>query len=144
MEGNCALCTGLCCRYFAITIRTPRNYEDYDELWWAMMHQPVEVYAEDVGTPEEAWTMRVPMKCEHLTEENRCGFYEKRPNVCREYGVDECEMSDAEDEPVDFWFETAEEFRRHCVSIGVSLTGKHRGKVVKRRRPVRPLPTFST
>lgn len=142
MNGDCSICTGLCCRYFAVAIQTPEAYEDYDELWWALMHQPVEIYVENAGLADEEWTLRVHLKCEHLATENRCTFYAHRPNVCREYSTEECEMSDIEDEPVSFWFENADQFRRHCEKIGVHLTGKNRGKAVRRRRGIKPFVPF--
>ena len=142
MNGDCSVCTGLCCRYFAVTINTPRDYDDYDEYWWALMHKPVEIHAEGVGTPDEEWTLRVHLKCEHLTGDNRCDAYHDRPNVCREYTTEECEMSDFEEDPADLWFETADEFRLYCRRIGVHLTGRRRGKTSRRRRTRKALVPF--
>lgn len=31
----------------------------------------------------------VGMRCPHLTAENLCGIYERRPQVCRDYSADE-------------------------------------------------------
>ncbi len=31
----------------------------------------------------------VGQRCEHLTEDNLCGIYERRPEVCRRYKADE-------------------------------------------------------
>jgi hypothetical protein len=36
------------------------------------------------------------MRCPHLTDENLCGIYDRRPQVCRDYVADEvCRMIDA-------------------------------------------------
>jgi hypothetical protein len=36
------------------------------------------------------------MRCPHLTEDNLCGIYDRRPRVCRDYAADEvCRMIDA-------------------------------------------------
>lgn len=36
------------------------------------------------------------VRCPHLTPDNRCGIYEDRPKVCRDYGADElCDAIDA-------------------------------------------------
>ncbi len=36
------------------------------------------------------------MRCPHLTEDNLCGIYDRRPQVCRDYAADEvCRMIEA-------------------------------------------------
>ncbi|MGA9519992.1 MAG: YkgJ family cysteine cluster protein [Myxococcaceae bacterium] len=36
------------------------------------------------------------LRCPHLTEENLCGIYERRPQICRDYAADEvCQMIEA-------------------------------------------------
>jgi Fe-S-cluster containining protein len=36
------------------------------------------------------------MRCPHLTEDNLCGIYDRRPRVCRDYAADEvCRLIDA-------------------------------------------------
>ena len=36
------------------------------------------------------------MRCPHLTADNLCGVYERRPQVCRDYGADEvCRVIEA-------------------------------------------------
>ena len=36
------------------------------------------------------------LRCPHLTAENLCGIYERRPQVCRDYAADEvCRMIEA-------------------------------------------------
>lgn len=38
----------------------------------------------------------VGMRCPHLTEENLCAVYERRPQICRDYEPDEvCRMIEA-------------------------------------------------
>ena len=38
----------------------------------------------------------VGMRCPHLTEDNLCAIYERRPQICRDYAADEvCRMIDA-------------------------------------------------
>ena len=32
--------------------------------------------------------------CQHLQADNRCGNYEDRPHICREYSTDACEYDD--------------------------------------------------
>ncbi len=36
------------------------------------------------------------MRCPHLTDENLCGIYDRRPQICRDYAPDEvCRMIEA-------------------------------------------------
>jgi uncharacterized protein len=36
------------------------------------------------------------LRCPHLTSENLCGIYDRRPQICRDYGADEvCRMIEA-------------------------------------------------
>ncbi len=38
----------------------------------------------------------VGMRCPHLTEDNLCGVYERRPKICRDFAADEvCRMIEA-------------------------------------------------
>jgi Fe-S-cluster containining protein len=32
--------------------------------------------------------------CQHLLPDNRCGNYEDRPQICRDYNTDACEYDD--------------------------------------------------
>ena len=36
----------------------------------------------------------VHTQCQHLEENNRCGIYETRPDICREYSTKNCEYED--------------------------------------------------
>ena len=35
----CTKCTGLCCRYFALPIDTPEEWDDYDDIRWYLCHE---------------------------------------------------------------------------------------------------------
>ena len=88
-EVLCSYCTALCCRYFSIHIDTPRTRKDFDNLRWFMMHGRISVYVEE-GT----WYLCVYGDCQHLQSDNRCGNYENRPQICRDYSTDACEYDD--------------------------------------------------
>jgi Fe-S-cluster containining protein len=88
-EVLCSFCTALCCRYFSVPIETPTTRKDFDNLRWFMMHGHITVYVE-----EGVWYLCVYGDCKHLQADNRCGNYEDRPRICREYSTDACEYDD--------------------------------------------------
>ena len=85
-ENLCDHCTGKCCRYFSLPIKTPETWDDYDEIRWFLAHGQCLVYL-DQGT----WYLMVLSPCQYLMPDNRCGIYHDRPFVCREYTTRDCE-----------------------------------------------------
>jgi len=77
----CHLCPAACCRYFALEIDRPVTPRDYDQIRWFLVHENVSVWVQD-----SAWHLEVGNRCKYLKSDNRCGEYETRPEVCREYG----------------------------------------------------------
>jgi hypothetical protein len=99
VEGKCARCAGsTCCTYATQKIPAPRSKADFDHLLWQVAHGGVEVFQDDDG-----WHLLIPGRCEHLRPGGGCGIYATRPQVCRDYANDWCEL----DEPA------ARHFRRH-------------------------------
>jgi Fe-S-cluster containining protein len=82
----CQRCTALCCRYLALQIDEPESPEQFDDVRWYLLHEQVHVFVEDGG-----WYLSIQTPCEHLQPDNRCGIYEDRPKICREYTTDACE-----------------------------------------------------
>jgi Fe-S-cluster containining protein len=109
-EVLCAYCTGKCCRYFALPIETPTTWKDFDYIRWYMFHGRVAVFVED-GT----WYLMVYADCQHLLPDNRCGVYETRPQICRDYTTDECEYDN--DACYDQFFETAEQIWEYAEAV---------------------------
>lgn len=89
-EVLCAHCTALCCRYFSVPIETPTTRKEFDNLRWFMLHGRVTIYVES-GT----WYLCVYSDCQHLLPDNRCGIYDDRPQICREYSTNKCEYDDS-------------------------------------------------
>ncbi len=84
----CLGCNGLCCRYFALPIETPEDWDDYDDIRWYLCHEDVTVFVEDGD-----WYLNVKNKCRHLNAENRCSHYVLRPGICRKYKTDDCDKT---------------------------------------------------
>jgi Fe-S-cluster containining protein len=88
-EVLCSYCTALCCRYFSLPIEMPKTWKEFDTIRWFMMHGTVSVYVDD-GT----WYLCVYADCKHLEADNRCGIYDDRPRICRNYSTRDCEYDD--------------------------------------------------
>lgn len=86
-ECLCDRCSALCCRYFALEIDEPDTPEAIDDVRWYLAHESVHVFIED-----EDWYLAIQTKCQYLAPDNRCGIYEDRPRVCREYTTDNCDF----------------------------------------------------
>ncbi|MBL4886037.1 MAG: YkgJ family cysteine cluster protein, partial [Planctomycetaceae bacterium] len=85
-ESLCDYCTAKCCRYFALPIETPDSREEMDNIRWYMLHEHVSIFVDDGD-----WYLMVHTKCRKLRDDNLCGIYETRPEICREYSSDNCE-----------------------------------------------------
>lgn len=101
-ECLCDYCNAKCCRYFALPIDTPDTIRDFDYMRWFLLHERASVFVED-----ESWYLLVHTVCKHLQSDNRCGIYETRPEICREYSTDNCEYD--EDTTYEKYFETPEQ-----------------------------------
>lgn len=87
-EQPCSKCNALCCRHIAIEIDRPVNKKDYDNIRWYLIHKKVSVFVDH----KRKWYIKFDTPCEHIVK-NRCGIYETRPRICREYPEDgyDCE-----------------------------------------------------
>jgi hypothetical protein len=105
--GPCHLCTASCCRYFALEIDKPSSKRDYDHIRWYLMHEGVVVWVQD-----DDWYLEIRTTCRHLRQDNTCGIYATRPQICRDYGLpgdDPCEYF-TQDLEYDLFFSNDAEF----------------------------------
>jgi len=109
-ESLCEHCTAKCCHYFAVSIERPRSYRDFEFIRWYLLHDRATVFAE-----KKSWYLMVFTTCKHLRDDYRCGIYESRPLICREYTTDECEYD--QDFTFDRYFETPEQIIDYCEAI---------------------------
>lgn len=122
----CEYCSAKCCQYFALPIDTPESREDYDHIRWYMYHGNVQIFVD-----EGSWFLMVLNKCDNLMEDNRCGVYDIRPQICREYSTDNCEYDG--DGVYDMYFETAEQLYEYAEAV---LPPEPRPKAKNRALPV--------
>ena len=101
-EILCQHCTAKCCRYFALPIETPKIQKDFEYIRWYLIHGRISIFVDG-----ETWYLMVHNVCDHLQEDNRCGIYQTRPQICRDYTTDDCEYDG--DGQYDMLFESAEQ-----------------------------------
>ena len=109
-EVLCEYCPAKCCRYFALPIETPTTRKDYEFIRWYLLHDQATVFTED-----EDWYLLVHTKCKHLGDDNRCGIYDTRPRICRDYTTDACEYED--DWTYERYFETPEQIYEYAEAV---------------------------
>ena len=92
--NRCQNCNAYCCRHVAITIDTPACKEEFDQIRWYLLHKNVWVSI----SHDDKWIVEFKTPCRLITKDFKCGDYENRPRICRNYpGEDElCEGETAE------------------------------------------------
>ena len=106
-EVLCEYCTAKCCRYFSLPIDKPETFDDFDYYRWFLMHDRATIFTE-----EDRWYLLVYTPCKHLQSDNRCGIYNTRPKICREYTTEQCEYDD--DYTFDRYFELPEQLAEYA------------------------------
>jgi Fe-S-cluster containining protein len=119
-ESLCDHCSAKCCRYFALPIEEPTTRQDFDFIRWYLLHEGATIFTE-----EGSWYLLVYAKCKHLQDDNRCGIYYTRPQICRDYSTVNCEYED--DWVYDRYFETPEQVEEYAEAVlGPEVKGEIR------------------
>lgn len=109
-ETKCGYCTNSkCCTYITQQIDTPRSMLDFDQLLWQVSHQNVQVYKD-----EDGWFLLINNTCSHLQSGGRCGIYDERPQICRNYDNDYCEYDEPAEENFELYFEDYASLLKYC------------------------------
>jgi uncharacterized protein len=108
-DSLCSKCSALCCRYFALPLENPKTARQYDDIRWYLCHENVVVFIE-----KKQWYVGMMTRCKHLQEDHRCGIYETRPKICREYTTENCDYHGGEYD-FDVLFTSAEQLRKYAV-----------------------------
>ncbi len=109
-ECLCDYCTAKCCKYFALPMEKPKTRKDFDYIRWFLLHDRATVFIEG-----KTWYLLVHTDCKHLQSDNRCGIYETRPRICREYSTKDCEYDDSF--VYDHYFETSEQVEEYMEAV---------------------------
>jgi len=123
-KNQCGMCTGLCCRYFALPIDTPEDKGDYDDIRWFLCHKDITVFVEDGD-----WYINIKNKCKHLSEkDHRCRIYNKRPRICQEYSHKDCDHIEGEYD-FDLHFTSARQMEEYIeIKFDNNVTEKQKTK----------------
>jgi Fe-S-cluster containining protein len=113
----CEYCTAKCCHYFALQIDAPTEWRDFEIIRWYMIHGDVALFTEDGD-----WYLLVYSVCRHLQPDRRCGIYETRPQICRDYTTKECEYED--DWVYDQYLETPEQVVEYMDAVLPKVKGE--------------------
>ena len=119
-ESLCSKCTGLCCRYVALPIETPKTRGDFDDVRWYLAHEGFSVFVD-----EGDWYVNIAARCRYLTVDNLCGTYENRPRICRGYKDGNCDYHGG-DYGYDLYFSSTEDLAEY-------VDKKFRKKKTKRK-----------
>ena len=84
-EPNPCLGCSNFCEYVSIEVDKPTTPTDFDEIIWYLVHKDVWVYVDDDGD----WHAQFNTPCDKL-EDQRCGYYPHRPQLCRDYEPKTC------------------------------------------------------
>jgi Fe-S-cluster containining protein len=74
-----------------LEIDAPQTRQQYDDIRWYLVHQNVFVFIE-----KKKWYLGIYSRCKHLQADNRCGIYETRPRICRQYSTENCDYHGGE------------------------------------------------
>ncbi len=121
-ETKCGFCTNsLCCTYITQEIDTPRSIEDFDQLLWQLAHRNIQAYKD-----EDGWFLLINNACTQLQADGRCGIYDDRPAICREYSNDFCEFDQPAEEGFDLFFEDYAALLAYCKKRFKTWDKRHR------------------
>jgi Fe-S-cluster containining protein len=120
----CDHCTAKCCRYFALLIDQPKTAGDWEFIRWYLMHEAATVFREDGD-----WYLLVHTVCKHLQDDNRCGIYHTRPQVCRDYSTRDCEYED------DWLYEQYLETSEQAAEYAEAILPRKRGQSIRSPKP---------
>lgn len=121
-QVGCLEC-GLCCTYIALEIDPPTTPNRATQVLWYLYHERVSVYWDN----EDDWVVQFETRCRHLAADNKCGIYEMRPQICRDFDETGCEIN-AEEEGTTFY--SAQEFLDFLKTRRKALYRKLEGRFV--------------
>ena len=109
-KNKCDRCTpSKCCTYITQSIATPRAKTDFEHLLWQVAHRNVKAYKDSDG-----WFLLIEGECGHLQADGRCGIYEHRPQICRDYSNDYCEYDAPAEDGFDLYFDGYDALLAYC------------------------------
>jgi uncharacterized protein len=114
MENICKTC-GDCCNHIAIEIDKPETKDDYEDIYWYVLHNNVNIFVtenDEDETENECWFIEFITNCSALNEKKLCNIYSKRPKICSNYDPNCCVKSEGESEEI-YRFNNAQDFLKY-------------------------------
>ncbi len=85
-KNPCEGCDARCCHDLAMMIIKPRTRADIDQVSWYLHFDTVQIFIRN-----HRWYLLIKGRCIYLTQDNRCGIYDRRSERCRRHSPDTCE-----------------------------------------------------
>lgn len=128
----CDQCVALCCRYFAFEIDKPTTHRDFEDLRWYIFHGDTIIFVE-----EGRWYVQINRACKALLPDNRCGVYENRPTICREYTTKNCDWH-GDDYEYDQLFTEPDQIQRYAKEFLAEQRKRRRKAAAKAKASGKP------
>ena len=110
VDNKCSRCKGAkCCTYTTEALGTMRSKSDFEHLLWQVAHEGVEAYKDDSG-----WYLLFHGSCQFLQPDGRCGIYDTRPQICRDYENEWCEYDEPASKHFIYHFRDYNELLSYC------------------------------
>lgn len=113
-ELSCKGCNAKCCRYIATEIDKPEKKKDFENILWYLLHKNVEVFIED-----GLWFVQFLTDCNQLDKDGNCNIYFKRPKICRDLSIKNCERY-GKGQPYDKIFKKPEDLIKYMKEQGIN------------------------
>jgi Fe-S-cluster containining protein len=94
---SCTECAK-CCTYAAVGINAPNRLRWATDILWYLYHDRTFVYLDGEGE----WSVMFESRCRNLGEDNLCRIYDHRPELCREFDDQDCEVNCRESDAITF------------------------------------------
>jgi Fe-S-cluster containining protein len=110
-DNKCSRCHGSkCCTYITEALGVaPRSKADFEHLLWQVSHRGISVYKDSDG-----WFLLIDAPCEHILPGGGCAIYAARPQICRDYDNDWCELDQPAEEGFELLFRNYDELLTYC------------------------------
>ena len=109
MHNKCHQCDQLCCKYITIKLQTPKTLLDFDNLYWYLVHEKINVFQDRNG-----WYALILNECKHM-KNGKCNIYEKRSYTCRQHSNDSCEHGTSISDGTRVYFRNEEDLNKYCL-----------------------------
>lgn len=76
----------------SVEINPPNSLRRVSDMLWYLYHENVALFRDGSGD----WSVVFETRCRNLKDDLRCGVYEERPIICRDFDDTSCEVNDPE------------------------------------------------